>query len=310
MVLLFVSAVDSAADWQAELEKLLPEVEFRVWPDLGDPTEIEAALVWRPKPGLLEQLPNLKLILSLGAGVDHILADPALPPGVPIVRLVDPHMTAAMSEYVQLQVLRLHRQDPAYRTQQQARLWQPLPQPSAAERRVGVLGMGVLGSDAALKLKVLGFDVAGWSRAERKLPGVPSFCGADGLAALLRRSEILICLLPLTPATAGLLDAARSWRSCPAARRWSIARAAPIWSTSTCWPRSIVASSPPRCSMSFATSRCRRSTRSGATRASWSRRMSPRRRIPPTAAVAVADNLRRLDEGRPLLNRVDVSVRY
>src|SRR5262249_29069945 len=160
------------------------EVELRVWPDLGDPAEIEAALVWRPPPGLLKTLPKLRLILSLGAGVDHVLADPALPPGVPVVRLVDPYITVAMSGYVQLQVLRLHRRDPVYLAQQQARRWQQLPQGNASERRVGVLGLGVLGGDAALKLKVLGFDVGGWSRTERKLPGIVCFHGPNGLRQL------------------------------------------------------------------------------------------------------------------------------
>ncbi len=135
MILLFVSDVDSAGDWRRELAKHVPDLELRVWPELGDPTEIEAALVWRPPPGLLDRLPNLRIVFSLGAGVDHIFADPSLPPGVPIVRLVDPYMTTAMSEYVQLQVLRLHRRDPVYRAQQQARIWRqwrsPTP-PSAA----------------------------------------------------------------------------------------------------------------------------------------------------------------------------------
>ncbi len=309
MVVLFLSAVDSAADWQAELGRLLPDLELRVWPDLGDPTEIEAALVWRPPPGLLDRLPNLKLILSLGAGVDHILADPSLPPGVPVVRLVDPYMTAAMSEYVQLQVLRLHRQDPAYLEQQRARRWRTLPQPNAAERRVGVLGLGVLGSDAALKLKVLGFDVAGWSRSERKLPGIATFCGADGLEALLRRSEILVCLLPLTPATAGILDArlfgllprgaalvncARGGHLVEAdllaaldggrlsAAVLDVFRDEPLPPEHTFWAHPRILVTP---HVAAATH-------------------------PPSAAAAVADNLRRLREGRPLLNRVDVSVRY
>jgi glyoxylate/hydroxypyruvate reductase len=309
MVLLFVSAVDSAAAWQAELGKLLPGLELRVWPDLGDPSEIEAALVWRPPPGLLEQLPNLKLILSLGAGVDHILADPTLPPGVPIVRLVDPYMTAAMSEYVQLQVLRLHRQDPAYRAQQQARRWRPLPQPNADERRVGVLGMGVLGSDAALKLKVLGFDVAGWSRSERKLPGIAGFWGADGLKALLQRSEILVCLLPLTPATRGILDRALFAQLPRGAGLINCARGShlveadllaaldsgglstavldvfadePLPPGHPFWDHPRILITPHVAAATHA----------------------------PTAAVAVADNLRRLRDGRTLVNRVDVSVRY
>jgi glyoxylate/hydroxypyruvate reductase A len=309
MVLLFVSAVDSAAAWQAELGKLLPELELRVWPDLGDPSEIEAALVWRPPPGLLEQLPNLRLILSLGAGVDHIFADPALPPGVPIVRLIDPYMTAAMSEYVQLQVLRLHRQDPDYRLQQQARQWRPLPQPNAEERRVGVLGMGVLGGEAALKLKVLGFDVAGWSRSERKLPGIANFWGAEGLRALLRRSEILVCLLPLTPATRGILDRSLFAALPRGAGLVNCARGAhlveadllaalesgqisaavldvfadePLPPEHPFWAHPRVLITPHVAAATHA----------------------------PTAAAAVADNLRRLREGRPLVNRVDVSMRY
>src|SRR5882724_5246253 len=115
MTLLFYSTVDSAARWRAQLERLTGELDIRVWPEIGDPADIDYALVWRPEPGLLAALPNLKLILSLGAGVDHLLGDPHLPRHLPIVRLVDPHMTAAMSEYVTLQVLRLHRRDLDYR---------------------------------------------------------------------------------------------------------------------------------------------------------------------------------------------------
>ncbi len=120
---------------------------MRIWPDIGDAAEIDYALVWRPEPGLLAALPNLKLILSLGAGVDHILCDPQLPAGVPIVRLVDPYLTDAMSEYVVLQVLRLHRRDLDYRAQQQAGIWRELPQKNAGERPVGILGFGEIGQD-------------------------------------------------------------------------------------------------------------------------------------------------------------------
>jgi glyoxylate/hydroxypyruvate reductase A len=207
MALLFQSSIDSAERWSAELHRLLPDLEIRAWPQIGNAGEIDVALVWRPPAGLLAALPNLKLIAALGAGVDHILGDPGLPAGVPVMRLIDPYMTAAMSEYVQLQVLRLHRQDTAYLAQQRERVWREWPQPNAAGRRVGVLGMGELGRDAALKLSVLGFDVAGWSRTERRLPGIACFHAAEGLRALLARSEILVCLLPLTPATEGILDA-------------------------------------------------------------------------------------------------------
>src|ERR1700751_4792353 len=111
MALLFRSSVDSEGRWKPQLTRLMPELEVRLWPDIGDPAEIDYALVWRPEPGLLASLPNLKLILSLGAGVDAILCDPPLPRRVPIVRLVDQYMSDAMSEYVVLQVLRLHRRD-------------------------------------------------------------------------------------------------------------------------------------------------------------------------------------------------------
>lgn len=309
MVLLFVSDVDSAGDWQVELAKHLPDLELRVWPELGDPTEIEAALVWRPPPGLLERLPNLRAVLSLGAGVDHIFADPSLPPGVPIIRLVDPYMTTAMSEYVQLQVLRLHRREPEYRAQQQARIWRQLPQPNAEERRVGVLGLGVLGGEAALKLKVLGFDVAGWSRTERKLPGIHCFHGRDGLEALLRRSEILICLLPLTPATEGILDAALFARLPPGAALVNCARGRHLVEAD------LLAALDSGTLATAVLDVCRdeplppdhpfwRHERilltphvAAATHA-------------PTAALAVVENLRRLADGRPLLNRIDRSERY
>ncbi len=207
MALLFRSSVDSAARWKGELARLMPSLEVRVWPQIGDPAAIAYALVWRPEPGLLAGLPNLKLILSLGAGVDHILVDPQLPGAVPIVRLVDPYLTAAMSEYVVLQVLRLHRRDLDYRAQQQAGVWRELPQKNAHERPVGILGFGEIGQDAARKLADLGFRVSGWGRRERTVAGFATFAGVEGLARLLARSEILVCLLPLTSETQGILNA-------------------------------------------------------------------------------------------------------
>ena len=214
MALLFRSSVDSAARWRGELARLSSGLDIRVWPAVGDPAGIEYALVWRPEPGLLASLPNLKLILSLGAGIDHILCDPRLPRDVPVVRLVDPYLTSAMSEYVALQVLRLHRQDADYRTQQQAELWRELPQKNAGERPVGILGLGAIGQDAGRKLAALGFPVAGWGRTERTAAGFAVFAGADGLSQLLAASEILVCLLPLTPETQGIL-CARTFAALP-----------------------------------------------------------------------------------------------
>lgn len=208
MAILFRSTPAATARWRPLLGALLPEHEIRYWPDIGDTAAIEYALVWHPEPGLLAALPNLKLIVGLGAGIDHLLCDPLLPREVPIVRLVDPYMTEAMSEYVALSVLRLHRQDLDYLAQQRAGRWAEREQKNAAERPVGILGFGTLGQDAGRKLKALGFPVAGWSRGAKQVAGFATHAGPAGLDALLASSEILVCLLPLTGATGGILNAA------------------------------------------------------------------------------------------------------
>ena len=207
MAILFCSTVDSAVRWQAATARLMPEREFRVWPAIGDPAAIDYAIVWRPPPGLLASLPNLKLILSLGAGVDHLFGDPHLPRGVPVVRLVDPYLAAAMSEFVALGVLRLHRRDLDYLAQQRAFEWREQPQKNAAERPVGILGFGTIGQAAGRMLKALGFPVAGWSRSAKTVPGFETCAGSSGLVSLLAQSEILVCLLPLTRETEGILNA-------------------------------------------------------------------------------------------------------
>ena len=208
MAILVRTTPTALARWRPVLAGVMPDREVRFWPDLGDPAAIDYAMVWQPEPGLLASLPNLKLILCLGAGVDGIVADPTLPRHIPLVRLVDPHMTGTMSEYVVWQVMRLHRQDLDYQAQQRAGEWHERPQKSAAERPVGILGFGALGQDAARKLAAIGFPVAGWSRSGGPVPGFAVHAGAAGFDTLLTHSEIVVCLLPLTPDTAGILNAA------------------------------------------------------------------------------------------------------
>ena len=206
MALLFVTDFDDPQDWVPALKAELPDLDVRVWPEIGDPAEIVYTLAWNPKPGLLASLPNLKAIFSLGAGVDGILADDSLPQTVPLVRMVDDSLTEGMVEYVVLQVLDWHRQADIYRGQQRKALWRPRRQKLARERTVGVMGLGELGRATAAALAMLKFDVAGWSRSARTLDGVTCFHGADqGFGHFLARSEILICLLPLTRETAGIL---------------------------------------------------------------------------------------------------------
>ena len=204
--LLFKSSIDRAEWWRTELTSRLPYLAMRVWPEVGDVADIDFALVWKPKPGDLARYPNLRAIFSLGAGVDHLFGDPGLPPGVPICRVVDAALTAGMTEYVLLAVLRHHRDAPAYERLQRAGKWEGRPFRQAFERSVGIMGLGALGADAAAHLVDLGFKVNGWSRTPKVLPGVTSFHGGDGLRPFLRHSEIVVCLLPLTAETNGILN--------------------------------------------------------------------------------------------------------
>jgi len=192
--------------WIQRLSALLPERRIDTL-ETVDRVAVRYALTWRHPPGSLQGLPNLRAIFSLGAGVDHVFADPHLPE-VPIVRVVDPDLTQRMSEWVALQVLLHHRQFRRYERQQRLAVWdEDETQPAARDVRVGLLGLGVLGLDAARKLQALGFDVAGWSRTHKSVADLATYHGAQGLDALLARTDILVSLLPLTPETRGLLDA-------------------------------------------------------------------------------------------------------
>ena len=192
--------------WAERFRSLSPARDVRLWPDgVGNPSDIAYACAWMPPPGLFATLPNLRAIFSLGAGVDHLLADPALP-DVPIARIVDPDLTMRMREYVTLHVLLHHRRQRLYDAQQRERRWLDHEQPAANEVSVGIMGLGELGRDAATTLAQLGFNVAGWSRTPKSIAGVETFHGEDGVDAFLARSEILVVLLPNTPTTQGLLN--------------------------------------------------------------------------------------------------------
>jgi glyoxylate/hydroxypyruvate reductase A len=194
--------------WEGALREVFAGEDLRIYPDIGDPAAIEIALVANPPPGVLSTLPNLQFIHSLWRGVDALVGDSTLPRDVPLARLVDTAMARSMTETVVLHVLTLHRRIPEYREHQVQRLWRELDQPTAAERRIGILGLGDLGRDAARALVGLGFAVAGWGRRPRELPGVALFTGSGGLTALLARTDILVNLLPLTADTRDILDAA------------------------------------------------------------------------------------------------------
>ena len=202
-ILLAISGWEPEA-WLERFRAQAGSREVRLAPDIGDPSTIRYACVWKPPDGLLAGLPNLRAIFSLGAGVDHLMSDPKLP-GVPIVRIVDPDLTMRMTEYVVLHVLLHHRRMKLYEAQRLARVWREDTDPPASKVRVGIMGLGVLGRAAAAALGPLGFQLAGWSRTPRKITGIETFAGSNGLGPFLARTDILLCLLPLTQDTQGIL---------------------------------------------------------------------------------------------------------
>lgn len=204
-ILLSVTGFDPVV-WLDELRRQAPDRRVVTEPDGEIDPSIRYAVVWKQRPGVLNRLPNLAAIFSIGAGVDHIFADPDVP-DVPIVRVVADDLTERMSEYVVWQVLDHHRKGPRYRRQQADKVWnEDRMQPAARDVTVGILGLGILGIDAARKLRHLGFKVAGWSRTEKTVEGFDTHAGDAGLDGFLAASDIVVCLLPLTPATEGILS--------------------------------------------------------------------------------------------------------
>ena len=304
MALLFYSQFDDPADWGKHLRDAVPGLDFRVWPDVGRPEDIEAALVWKAPEGELRKLPNLKLIINLGAGVDSIVKDRSLPAGIPIVRIADPEMSRMMAQFVLAAVLRHYRDFVSFARAQKERRWHYIHPREAPTCSVGIMGLGNLGAIAAQELTRQGFRVAGWARSPKAIDGVESFHGRDGLALLLARSEILVVMLPLTPETDGILGAEALARLPQGAKLINVGRGRlvdedaliaairsgqiaeatldvfhtePLPADSPLWDFDQVLVTPHLASVA----------------------------IPRTAARQVAENLRRLSAGQPLLNVVD-----
>lgn len=204
--LLFYSLVDDAQAWRRDLQAAMPDLRVRIFPDCGDPAEIAYALVWKPPPGFFKPLTGLRLVVNLGAGVDLLLGRDDLA-HVPVTRLFDPNMARMMSGFVQMAVLRHARDIPKFEQAQREGRWHYIHPRDPAGISVGVMGLGELGGRAAADLARHGFQVHGWSRTPRDIPGVSCTAGSGALEGFLARSEILVVMLPLTPATTGLLDA-------------------------------------------------------------------------------------------------------
>lgn len=194
-----------AQPWKAHLLKADPKLEIGVWPDMDDYEAYDTAVVWKHPAGLLKNFKNLKLIYSLGAGVDHILSDPDLPSNIKVARVVDTQLTQSMSNFIIMAVLNYQRRLSGYLQFRAEGRWQKLS-PTENPLHIGLLGLGELGSDAAKKLAMLGFDVHGFSRSPKKMDGVQTYHGEAGLDYMLSQVNMLVILLPLTSETKGMLN--------------------------------------------------------------------------------------------------------
>lgn len=206
-VAVYLPAEDKTQWWVDMLQGLLPDWDVVPLEGTSDPETVDYAVVWRPRTGDLARFPNLRAIVSIGAGIDHVLDDAELPENVPIVRTVGPDLTQRMREYVALHVLRHHRDMPRQLRAQAERDWHAIVVPVAPRRIVGVMGLGNLGAVAAQTLAGLGFATRGWARSAKHIDGVECYAGAEMFDSFLDGCEILVNLLPLTSDTRGLMNA-------------------------------------------------------------------------------------------------------
>ncbi|MGJ5206283.1 2-hydroxyacid dehydrogenase [Bradyrhizobium sp. HKCCYLR20261] len=204
-VFLFNSTAERAAVFREAFARDLPDVIFADDAAAVDPDDVRYLITWKI-PADLDRYRRLEVIFSIGAGVDQF-DGAGLPAGIAVVRMVEEGIVRMMQEYVALSVLALHRDWPAYAVQQSEAVWRPLPAVQASARRIGFLGLGMLAQAAMDRLAPFGFALAGWSRSPRTIAGVETFHGAAQLAGFLARTDILVCLLPLTAETRGLLNA-------------------------------------------------------------------------------------------------------
>ena len=192
--------------WKHRFDDVCGDRRVVLLPDAAcDPADIHYAAVWKPAQGEIAAFPNLRVIFNLGAGVDALMADSSLPK-VLLVRVAVSDLTDRMTEYVVLHVLMHHRQEPYLRASQCEKRWQPKFQWPASAISVGIMGLGTLGSNAAEVLGRIGFQVSGWSRSARQIDGIQCFHGKTQLDAFLQQTNILVCLLPLTPDTRHILN--------------------------------------------------------------------------------------------------------
>ncbi len=192
--------------WVDALKKLDPTLDVQIWPNERRKEDVEFVLCWNHPEGVLADYPNLQCICSMGAGIDHLSNDAFFPKDLPVVRLVDPLLAQSMFEYICAVVMFHFRELDVYKAQQGQSNWLQQPPKSIFQTTIGIMGLGNIGKYSASKFSDIGFNVIGWSRTKKSIKGVKSYTGEDQLEEFLSQASILICLLPLTNETRGILN--------------------------------------------------------------------------------------------------------
>lgn len=203
MSFLIISSNRNPQVWVDALKQQDPELDIEVYPNVKYPEEVEFALTWKHPHGIFNDYPNLKVIASMGAGIDHIINDPDIPEQIEITRVIDDQLTEDMGVFV-LALCLEHLRNLSYH--HCSSTWDTQPYKRPQDLQVGVMGLGVLGTAVAEKLYSNGFKVCGWRKQKKEIPGVKSFYGDGQLDEFLKNSDILVCLLPLTSETENVLD--------------------------------------------------------------------------------------------------------
>jgi glyoxylate/hydroxypyruvate reductase A len=206
MTFLYKANATRGMEWARFFAARAPDLPFRLWPDVGDAADVRYLAAWMPPDNIATTFPNLELVFSVGAGVDQFDVS-QLPSHVPLIRMLEPGIAEGMVEYVTMAVLALHRDLLHYIAQQREQSWREIRITQAAKRRVGVMGLGLLGQAVLERLKPFGFPLAGWNRSPRTIQGVNCFAGGQALLEFLAQTDILVCMLPLTDETRGILNA-------------------------------------------------------------------------------------------------------
>lgn len=206
MSLVIISPARNLDSWISALKKAAPAIEVYRHQQIADKGSVTFALAWAHPPGIFSQYPNLKCISSMGAGVDHLLSDPDIPENIHIVRILDPKLSQDMFEFSLAAIMNRLRSLTHYRINQTRGIWKKQQYRNMADVRIGIMGTGIIGNHTAIGLQQVGFRVHGWSRTPGGKTSYKKFTGMEGLPSFLQQTDILICLLPLTESTRGILN--------------------------------------------------------------------------------------------------------